>query len=141
MASTLGTIGTGSIDFQGVSLHYPAQADATERLFQYGTIDKGSEIAMDATPMRFVGRTSRVYDFSTMTDENYSFKIEVPFGDTYYEELAWLRSVGTTREVLCVRDGRGRVVYGVVSSWSDSDSMVGTTVSMTISNTDFVEGL
>jgi hypothetical protein len=65
--------------------------------------------------------------------------VDVPFGDT--TSLPELLGFAEGRRTLCYRDSRGRLFFGAMSSYSESDQDWGTRVSFSVSRVDYAEAV
>lgn len=128
-----------SISFKGLYLHLPTDAVNTVRHFLYGGSNKSDNVATEGTELRFAGRTYSVWEYGEHLSEQVDVNIVVPFGDTHYEDLEYLREVVRSNLTWCYRDGRSRRVFGVINEVSIKDTQYGTDVSFTVARVEFVE--
>lgn len=136
MAYTDSATFTAGIEWNGVWLHDPVNADDTARLYLYGGPSRSASIAVAAEGRAYAGRVYPVYDYGDHQEDHFPVGIDVPFSDTWEAELAVLRGFAAHRQALVFRDNRGRVVQGAMTGYSEEDTTSGTAVSFTFVRTD-----
>ena len=136
-ASAIGNIVVTS--FKGVYIHDPDDPAGTITHFLYGNLTRKSDVSVSATSMKFVGRTSPVFDFGDNEEENVSATFDVPFGDEWLSGVSYLQNLVRGRDVFCYRDNRGRVIFGVAGGVGVSDQRWGSAVGMTVERADYTE--
>ena len=130
-----------SIEFNGVYLHDPSDAEGTLLHYLYGGASKAETIEVDATELRFVGRTFPVFEYGEQESEQVKLGITIPFDDGHAAAVEGLRDVARSRTTWCFRDGRGRKVFGAIKGVGIADAKHGTEADLTVSRVDYDEEL
>ena len=129
---------TGSLTVTGVWLHDSQDPATTSRQYLYLGKAASSKLEALAIGVHYVGRSYPVFDFGESTDSAVSLGIAVPFGADWSADLSRLRDLITVRRSIVARDGRGRSLAGAPSGYTESDEKWGTSISLTITETDTV---
>ncbi|HEY3689653.1 MAG TPA: hypothetical protein VGL46_05045 [Pseudonocardiaceae bacterium] len=136
MAYTDTAVQTAGIAFQGVWIHDPADPIDTVRQFVYGKATRSATIALETQGHNYAGRVYPVYDYGDYQNDQFPVSLDVPFGATWAADIAALQTFAEYRQTLVIRDNRGRVLYGVMTAYSEKDEEWGTTVSFTFIRVD-----
>lgn len=123
----------------GVWVHDPTEADTSVAHYLYGNVGRTESVSVQAAPISFVGRTYPVYNIGGNESQTVEIAIAVPSGAGEQEMVEDLRDAVRNRRTLCYRDGRGRLVYGVITGIKIADLREGTGVSGTIITVDYEE--
>ncbi len=126
-------------ELQGLWMHDPQDAEGTIIQFLYGGAVNAESVGVSSTALQFAGRQYPVYDFGDPQNNSFDVSIQVPFSDTWYDEIAALKALPLNRTTMCFRDSRSRVVFGVVLEVKFGDEMFGTKVSFTVVRNDYTE--
>lgn len=127
---------TASLTLTGLWLH-DAQAPATtSRNYRYTGGATSSSLEATAVGSHYAGRSYPVFDFGESENASVALQVAVPFGEDWADDLARLQDLVTIRRSIVARDGRGRSMTGAPSGYTQSDEPWGTTVSLTVTETD-----
>jgi hypothetical protein len=127
---------TGSLTVVGVWLHDSQDPSTTSRQYPYSGRPTSLKLEASAIGVHYVGRSYPVFDFGESEDSSVSLGFAVPFGPDWATDLARLRELVTLRRSVVARDGRGRSLTGAPSDYTESDEPWGTSVSLTVTETD-----
>lgn len=143
MASTSSTISTVvAPTLQGVWVHLPSDPAGTVRQFLYGGFSARSETAQVAAEgLQFSGRTFPIFDYGDAQSESVDASIQIPFGDTWADDLQYFRTLYAGRQTVCYRDSRQRLVFGAVSGYKVADAGEGSIVSLTVERSQYSESV
>ncbi|TYR75587.1 hypothetical protein FZC79_10495 [Rossellomorea vietnamensis] len=131
-------ISEGSTTFRGVWLHDITSPEATVYNFRFDGGGRSSQWEVESAVMRFKGRRSPVVETGEMQDDIVSFSLTLL--DTAQREA--LERLVYSRNILCYRDGRGRLVFGVITRLPLADEIWGgQTTSLEIMRIDYKEGV
>ncbi|WP_423408016.1 hypothetical protein AABM38_20440 [Heyndrickxia sp. MSNUG] len=131
-------IETLSITFKGVWLHDVTYPEGTVYQFKYDGGGRSSQWEVESSVMRFKGRKYPVIETSEMQDDSVSFQLAL----LTQEETETLKKIVYARNILCYRDGRGRLIYGMITRFPLNDeTWRGQTTSLEIMRVDFKEGV
>lgn len=122
---------------QGIYIHDPNDAVGTQRQFLYSSSLSVENVAVDASLLRFAGRSYPVAEFSENASQTVDVGITIPWSDTWQAECDAARAYATFRGTLTFRDGRGRIVYGIVETVRLTDKDEGTVVVFTVQRVDY----
>lgn len=131
-----------TLDLQGVWIHDPvdpAEADDSAYQFRYGSVS-GKGLGHDTMGVGayYAGRQYPVYDFGEHDAEELSAAIQIEHGPTWIADVAAVGAFARAKTTLCVRDTRGRRVFGTVT-YSESDEQWGTSIQVTVTRVDYDE--
>ncbi|MFF4467955.1 hypothetical protein ACFYZ3_00200 [Streptomyces sp. NPDC001599] len=126
-------------ELQGLWMHDPLSPEDTITQFLYGGAANTEAVGVTSTALQFAGRKYPVYDFGDPEAASFDISIQVPFSDTWYDEIALLKTLPSSRTTMCFRDSRRRVFFGVVLDVKFSDEKFGTTASFTVLQNDYTE--
>lgn len=130
-----------SLDLMGLWLHEPTDPEGTAENYLYGKSTRSTAITLDGVGRRYAGRASQVFDFGEHQDTVVQVSVDVPNGDDWAAQLASLQHFATSRHVLCLRDNRGRRVFGVLSDYQEADADFGTRVTFRFTSADYTEAV
>lgn len=140
MASTDSTsVTVEASELQGLWIHDPLDPEGTLIQYLYGGASNSEAVSVSSTALQFSGRKYPVYDFGDPESGSFDVSITVPFSDTWYDEIAFLKGLPLGRTTMCFRDSRSRVVFGVVLEVKFADQMLGTQVSFSVQRNDYTE--
>lgn len=124
--------------FQGVWLHDVTDPDYTYYQFKYDGGGRSSQWEIESSVMRFKGRNYPVIETGEMQDDVVNFQLAL----TTAEEIEALKKLVYARNILCYRDGRGRMLFGIITRLPLNDeTWRGQTTSLEIMRIDFKEGV
>lgn len=132
MAYTDSDPATASITFSGVWMSDPLDPEDTVRQFLYGSAARSRSLAVQQTPLRFVGRQYPIVDYGEMLDDSLAVQIDVPHGPDWSADLAALRDFATAGRITTVRDNRGRSLTGALTGFTETDTEWGSQVGFTV---------
>lgn len=114
-------IKTSTATFAGVYIHDTADAELTVQRFKFDGGGRGSNWAKNYALMNFKGRKMPTVEFS----ENESRSVSVTLQLLNFDDLFALEELAKSYNTLCYRDGRGRLLFGFISSLAVSDEKFG----------------
>lgn len=127
----------GTLCLAGIWIHDPDDPDGTIRNYPYGTGRSDDSVSF-SEGLYYAGRMYPVYDFGDKHTETLTVPIQVPFiSDTWREDVTDLFMLCHSMTTLCLRDARGRRVFGVVTGVSRNDQSWGTVVQFDIIRVDY----
>lgn len=129
------------LTLEGMWVHDPADPEGTVHNYPYSKSSRSSTVDLLSEGTYFVGRTYPVMDYGEHQNDTFSVRIDIPNGTDWFGDLGTLQSFALSRTTLCFRDGRGRVFFGGMSGFSESDEDWGTQVSFSVSRVDFEESV
>ena len=88
--------------------------------------------------MKFAGRVNAVSEFGESEDSNFTVDLRMKLSSITW---ASLRSLARMKATLCVRDYRGRKVFGVIAKLPEVDDNYGQTVTLEIIQVDYTEAV
>lgn len=118
--------------FEGLWIHYPTTPQASSRNFRFGKNARSYEFDIESSEMTFAGREFNVVEFGEHREDSFDCKVLIPHGPAYNEERDILRSFASSRATVVVRDNRGHVVFGAISSLSESHVHEGSDFTFTV---------
>jgi hypothetical protein len=130
---------TASLALQGVWIHDPESAAGTVRQYPYGKAARDLSVDVDQQPLYFAGRTNPVVEFGETQESVFAVRVDVPHDAVWQTTVDTLRAFSTLRKVICIRDNRGRKIFGPVSGYREKDQEWGTEVSFSVLQTDYSE--
>lgn len=111
-----------SLILSGVWLHDVSDAAGTSHQFRLDGGGRSTSWNLDAQLMQFDGRTYPVAEFGGSQTGGVSFNLGLTQASG---DLAALEALVARKATLCYRDGRGRKAFGVITSLSVSDGILG----------------
>lgn len=127
----------GSIALNGVWLHDVADPEGTIWNFQYDG-GRDSEWRAEAEFMQFAGRAKPVVEFGEQEEGRVKVTLQL-LRNT--QDLDKLQTLVRRKGTICYRDGRGRKVYGVITSLPVKDEPYGYSVEIEVNETAYNEGV
>jgi hypothetical protein len=138
-----GTFSESNVDFtsttfRGVWLHTINNAEVTVHNFKFDGGGRESSWEVESSLMRFKGRARPVIETGEMKDDLIDFNLTLK--DDADKEA--LERIVKSQEIVCYRDGRGRVRFGVFTKFPLSDEIWGGyTTSLQLLYIDYSEGI
>lgn len=121
----------------GVWMHDPVIPDETISNFLH-VEDRTETHAAIGTAYRVHGRSLPVAEFGEASSIGIDASVPIPFGDDHASGVQWFRDAVERRRVICYRDGRGRVVFGVLLGGAPiKDERAGSTVSLKLTAVNY----
>jgi hypothetical protein len=121
----------------GVWLHDPNNAAATAYFFQYRDVNLSDEQKVVSGDFKFVGRTAPVVNFdATMSERTIKLRVHTLTGTN---DRATLEGFLYSRRTICLRDFRGRKVFGVLRTLPSTDERYGRYIDVELTATAFTE--
>lgn len=130
---------TSSVALEGVWLNDPEDAEASASNFIYGKAARSFSHAHQSDAIHYAGRMYPVVDYGEQVDDTYDVALQVPHGTDWVTKLEELTSFTALHRTILFRDNRGRVVYGVLSGYAETDTEWGTQVGFQMHRVDFDE--
>jgi hypothetical protein len=130
--------GSASTKLRGVWLHEVTDPEQTIEQFKVDGGGRNSSVEIASALMNFKGRKHPVME----TEESYNYVIN--FNLTLINEVdrERLERLVYSRNILCYRDGRGRISYGILTILPLSDeAWGGQTTSLQLIRIDYQEGV
>lgn len=109
--------------------------EATIRYFPYGASNKSDALDMMGVASYYSGREDPVVDYGEHSATVATVQVDVPFGETYLADMAYLEDFARSRRTVHYRDTRGRAFFASLSGFSRSDQDWGCQVSFTAMKT------
>lgn len=133
-------IDSGSIAFtSGLWLHDTVDPQSTCHFFNYRDNELQETRKPASAEFRLAGRSGPVVQFNkTMQDRNISLKVYLDKTTTDKDALLALYNADGT---LCLRDGRGRKVFGVIRELPTTDQLWGTVADLSFFGVSYVESV
>lgn len=125
----------------GVWIHDPTNPPETISNFPYGNIGRTEGLTVQSSALSFIGRSLPVYDMGGNETHSLNIDILLPSGSDEQQLVEWFRKILWNRSVICYRDNRGRIVYGIIESLNLTDAREGTTVSFVLNSADYNEAI
>lgn len=125
----------------GVWLHDPQDPSDTITQFPYGNIGRTEGLSVASKAISYVGRALPVYDMGEFETQELGINIIIPSGSDEQDLVEWFRRAVRSRRVLCYRDNRGRLVYGIIGEISFTDVREGTSVQFTFNTSSYSEAV
>lgn len=130
-----------SMTMQGLWIHDPLDPEGTVQQYIYGKATRSTSIDMGQKGLVFAGRTYPVFEYGEHQEDDYDITILVPFDSSWQTTMATLSEFGQARKTICVRDNRGRIMFGSISGYKENDEDWGTEVRFNISRADYDESV
>lgn len=131
-----------TLALQGVWIHDPADpANAIDTARQWVYEPGGKTHAIDTmgSGTYYAGREFPVVEYGDQTAETLTVTAWAPHGETWLADVADFEALAKTRTTLCVRDTRGRRIFGTLSDISTGDETWGTTLTCRVTRVDYDE--
>jgi hypothetical protein len=138
-----GTFSDSNVDFaptsfRGVWLHTINNAEVTAHNFRYDGGGRESQWEIKSSVMEFKGRKRPMIETGEMTYDSINFSLTLT--DDVSKDA--LERIVKSQEIVCYRDGRGRMKFGVFTQMPLSDeSWGGHTTSLQLLYIDYSEGI
>lgn len=130
---------TTTLQLRGVWIMEPdAGGEATARQYLYGKSQRDEALDAMGELSYYAGRTDPVADYGEHEAYVLTVTTDIPHGPTWREDVESLRAWGRARQVLHVRDNRGRALYGVLESLRLRDTAWGTQATFSVTRADRV---
>lgn len=122
----------------GLWLHDPLDPSGTAHFFEYYEANFQDSPKLSASDFMFAGRTHPVTQFNAKAMERpVKFRLALP-KDT--DDLTALENLFYRRTTLCLRDARGRKLYGTIKELPITDEKWGATADIEFTVVDYKEG-
>jgi hypothetical protein len=129
-------VSAGSTSFKGVWLHQITDAEGTYYQFKFDGKGRSSNWEVENARLQFAGRKYPVIVSGETEFDSVSFALNLV---TPEEQLA-LERIVKSRDIICYRDGRGRLLFGVFTRYPVNDEKYGQSVQLEIMRIDYQEG-
>ena len=106
--------------------------EASIRHFPYGASNKSDGVDMMGVASHYSGREDPVVDYGEHSATAANVSVDVPFGETYLEDMALLEDFARSRRTVHYRDTRMRAMFASLSGFQRSDQDWGCQVSFTV---------
>ncbi len=137
MTTAESNVASASITLSGIWLH-DVKSPATTKLNILYNSDIKTNRRFEANFLRFAGRSKPVVEFSPQEEYRYSITLYTTPDYDYWDQLEQLiRSKAT----LCIRDYRGRKIFGVVTELPENDLFFGEQIALEITEVDYSEAV
>lgn len=118
---------------EGVWLHEDIDPEATLTQYLFGNKSSRSEsLAVEGAEIVVLGREYPLADFGIGEDRAVGLQFTIPWDDGHDETVENLRNLVRHRNILCYRDNRARLVFGVLEGLTINDTMYGSEVAGSI---------
>jgi hypothetical protein len=129
---------SNSVNFSGVWLHDITNPEQTVFNFKYDGGGRASNWEIESAIMRFKGRKRPVIETGEMEDYIVSFNLKLRTED----ERTALETIAYSRNIVCYRDGRGRISFGVFTKLPLTDEVIGSySTELELMRIDYKEGI
>lgn len=128
---------TISSEFSGVWLHEVNDPEGTVYQFKYDGGGRSSLWEVEGVQMQFAGRKNVVTQTTEFEHDSISFTLDL----VTKEEESRLASIVKSGNIVCYRDRRGRLMYGVFLKLPVSDERYGQRASLELTRIDYKEGV
>lgn len=129
----------GSIDItNGLWLHDPLDAANTIHHFQYREVELQETVRTTSGAFKLAGRSRPVVQFDSRSQEH-SIRLRVALPKDRDDEVA-LRAFLASHRTLCLRDFRGRLLYGVLRELPTTDQRWGAWADVEFTVVDYTAG-
>lgn len=127
----------GPVVLEGVWIHDPDDPQGTISSYRFGKDTRSDDREVKKGAIQFIGRTHPIYEFGTYQEDRVPFTVTTPGvnSDEYQSLIDWYE----LRKTVIFRDNRQRLVEGVLTSFSGSDTSVGNDVALTIEKVGTIE--
>lgn len=124
----------------GVWVHDPTDPSGTIRAFPHaGSRSEPRSVAAEKLIVH--GRRRPIAEFGEHDDDGLAVTLFVPFGGDHADGVQFWRDALTNRRVICYRDNRSRVVFGVLLDGIEpSDERAGTSIAVKLTEVDYTPG-
>lgn len=126
-----------STTFMGVWLHKITDPEGSVYKFKFDGRGRSSNWEPEHSFSKFAGRKYPVIETGVCQDEGVSFALDL-ISELDTEAL---KNIVKSRETVCYRDGRGRMITGVFTNFPLNDEKYGQSVSLEINQIDYREGV
>lgn len=117
----------------GVWLHEDADPENTLTQYLFGNKSSRTEnLSVEGAEIVVLGREYPLADFGIGEERSVGIQFTIPWDDGHDETVENLRALVRHRNVLCYRDNRARLVFGVLEGLTINDTMYGSEVAGTI---------
>lgn len=123
--------------FLGVYVHDPVDPAGTLTSFLYSASLSVDNVASNANLLVFAGREFPVAEFGENATQSVDLSITIPFDDSWRSLVDSAQGYALFRGTLTFRDGRGRIIYGVIQAVRVTDRAEGSVVTFTIQRVDY----
>jgi hypothetical protein len=137
MTTAESNIGSTSITLSGIWLH-DIKDPATTKLNIICNSDIKTNRRLEANFLQFAGRSKPVVEFSPQEEYRYSLTLYTTYEFDYWDQLEQLLRGKAT---LCIRDYRGRKIFGVVTELTENDLHFGEQIPLEIIEVDYTEAV
>lgn len=128
-----------TLQLMGVWLHRPYDPEGSSKQYMYGANQRGDQHQSFVQLTRYAGREFPVADFAHYHDDITSVTVNIPFGDTYRQDIEDLKALEASHETLVLRDNRGRHSFGVILGLAFTDTALGSDASWDHQHVDYDE--
>lgn len=129
---------SGSHRFIGVWLHDVTYPEGTVHQFKFDGDGRSSSWEVESAVQYFKGRKYPVVETGEMQTEAVAFSLKLIESD----EIEALKALVYGRNILCYRDGRGRMVFGMITKLPLNDeTWGGQATSLELLRIDYKEGV
>lgn len=122
---------------EGVWLHLPGQEEATALHLRYGANGRDDALDVMGEPLYFAGRADPVVEYGEHQAYSVGVQLEIPHGPEWADQVRALSSLAESRQVVLLRDNRGRALYATLSAFRCRDVAYGTQVSFVAERTSW----
>lgn len=134
-----------TLNLVGFWIHDPTPSVAqfveflSSKNYDYGGPSKAIGYDSMGSGNYYAGRSYPVFDFGEHQSEVFGVTLQIPFGNSpsWWDDIVELRRFAEQRTTLCVRDGRGRVIFGTLAGYSETDERWGTSISFSVTRVDY----
>lgn len=125
---------------EGLWIHDPLNPDTTLHQYRYGKDTRGDSLDISSASQKFAGRTDPVFYFGDQEDTAMNARVDF-LPEVQRTEAESLRSFIRLRRTLCVRENRGRKMFGVLGGFRNDDNEAGASVTFSVSKVSYSESV
>lgn len=121
-----------SLGLLGVWIFDPeVGAESSVRVYLYGSSQREDSLDAMGAPGYYAGREFPVMDYGEHSSISVSVTVDIPRGESYFQDLEDLIAFAASKRTLHYRDNRGRSMYVTLDGMRRKDTSWGTQVSFT----------
>lgn len=135
--SVVSDVAVQSIKLSGTWLHVESNPN-TSHQFKYVELGRNDNRAHDYSKRRYAGRNKPVVVFSEYEERDIQLTFTLLKRDADWQAL---QDIYYARQPIVYRDGRGRMLIGIIGKLPSTDAFYGNSVSVTFEEVDYREGV
>lgn len=127
----------------GIWLHDPEDVANSVYYFMYDSGSRGEVSTPEVALIKVDGRNKPIAEFSGRDVRTASVYLDMPWNPTLHKSPDYLamKAFVESHKVLCFRDHRGRKLYGILGTFTESDEKYRYTTTITVTEVDYSEAV